>query len=75
MTAELCIRFACVSITPRGSPVDPEVYCSIARSAVDGGAAVGSDCSLAMADTSSQATSGVASPSASQLSSRAASAA
>ena len=26
MTEELCSRFACVSMTPRGSPVEPEVY-------------------------------------------------
>ena len=73
MTDELCSRFACVSITPRGSPVEPEVYWSIARSEPEpeprGPVAAESRSS----DTSSQRTWGGASPSASQLSSRAAS--
>ena len=30
ITARLCSRLACDSITPRGSAVDPDVYCNIA---------------------------------------------
>ena len=32
MARTLASRFACVSITPLGSPVEPDVYCSSARS-------------------------------------------
>ena len=73
MTAELCSRFACVSITPRGSPVDPDVYWSIARSDADGANVLARSPSPCSDETSIQRTSLGALPSASQLSSRAAS--
>ena len=73
ITAELCNRLACVSMTPRGSPVEPDVYCSIASSEPDAACRTGDSAFPRSWLTSSQRTCGGASPSASQLSSRAAS--
>jgi len=73
MTDELCSRLACVSITPRGSPVDPEVYWSIARSDAAGANALALLPSPCSDETSIHRTSLGALLNASQLSNRAAS--